>query len=124
MSQLTYLHFHLLRSFGIFWAVSGNAGMITTGISTLQHDRIGYFVSKDLKWPGHQLPTEESKGEDTFESIAILIDDLFIGWVLIFVFAAMTKAWREHEPLHTPVIRNTVSAAALISCGNNAAAPL
>ena len=49
MSQLTYFHFHLLGLFGIFWAVAGNADMIATGVSKRQHDRIGYFVSEDLK---------------------------------------------------------------------------
>ena len=40
---------HLLRFVGIFWAVTGDADMIATGVSKLQHDRLGYFVSEDIK---------------------------------------------------------------------------
>ena len=76
--------------------------MTATGVSKLQPDRIGYFVSEDPKKPDHQSTTEESEVEDMSESMATFIDLLLFGWVLAFAFVAMTEALRpqQHDSWH------------------------
>ena len=53
---------------------------------------IGHFVSKYLKWPGHQSPAEELKFEDISDDLATFDKVIFTGWVLILVFVVMIEA--------------------------------
>ena len=74
-------------------SLASNASMLATEVSEIQHDSIGYFVSEDLKQPDHQSAANESKLEDTFKGLAIFMEVLFTDWVLIFIFAVVTKAF-------------------------------
>ena len=74
-------------------SLASNANLLATKVSEIQHDSIGCFVSEDLKQPDHQSAANESKLEDTFKGSAIFMEVLFTDWVLIFIFAVVTKAF-------------------------------